>query len=240
MLDKEKHQLIMGQILKDIYSKEVISSSLGFKGGTCAWLFYDLPRFSVDLDFDFLVDDKLDISKQKVSILNEVESIIKKYGVVKDKYIKQNTIFLLLSYGEKQHNIKIEIQTRPLLPNLRNQYQLKKYLGASILVAKKDYMFGSKLVALTKRVNIAMRDVYDVYFFAKNNWDINEDIILSMTGKSLKQYLTNCINLISKIKENQILSGLGELLDVDQKSWVKSDLKKEVLFLLKLRRKIVV
>jgi len=98
MLYKEKHQLIMGQILKDIYSKEAISSSLGFKGGTCAWLFYNLPRFSVDLDFDFLVDKKFDISKQKISVLNEMESIIKKYGVVKEKYIKRSTIFLLLSY----------------------------------------------------------------------------------------------------------------------------------------------
>jgi len=101
-------------------------------------------------------------------------------------------------------------------------------------------MFGGKLVALTKRTNIAMRDVYDVYFFAKNNWDINEDIILTMTSNHLKKHLSDCINLILKIKENQILSGLGELLDVDQKSWVKTNLRKEVLFLLRLRKKLIV
>jgi len=54
MLNREKHQLIMGQILKDIYTNISISSLLGFKGGTCAYFFYDLPRFSVDLDFDLL------------------------------------------------------------------------------------------------------------------------------------------------------------------------------------------
>jgi len=52
MLNKEKHQLIMGQILKDIYTDVSISSLLGFKGGTCAYFFYGLGRFSADLDFD--------------------------------------------------------------------------------------------------------------------------------------------------------------------------------------------
>ena len=55
MLNREKHQLIMGQILKDIYTDVTISPLLGFKGGTCAYFFYNLPRFSVDLDFDLLV-----------------------------------------------------------------------------------------------------------------------------------------------------------------------------------------
>lgn len=54
MFNKDKHTLIMTQILKDIYSDVTISSLLGFKGGTAAYLFYDLPRFSVDLDFDLL------------------------------------------------------------------------------------------------------------------------------------------------------------------------------------------
>ena len=44
----------MGQILKDIYTDISIGPLLGFKGGTCAYFFYNLPRFSVDLDFDLL------------------------------------------------------------------------------------------------------------------------------------------------------------------------------------------
>ena len=31
-----------------------LAASLGFKGGTCALIFYQLPRFSVDLDFDYI------------------------------------------------------------------------------------------------------------------------------------------------------------------------------------------
>lgn len=50
MLNKEKHQLVMAQILKDIYSDIALASLLGFKGGTAANIFYGSPRFSVDLD----------------------------------------------------------------------------------------------------------------------------------------------------------------------------------------------
>jgi len=63
MLNKEKHQLIMGQILKDIYTDTSIAPLLGFKGGTCAYFFYGLPRFSVDLDFDLL--KKIDEENQE-------------------------------------------------------------------------------------------------------------------------------------------------------------------------------
>ena len=48
MLNKEKHQLIMGQILRDIYTDVSISSLIGFKGGSGAYFFYGLPRFSLE------------------------------------------------------------------------------------------------------------------------------------------------------------------------------------------------
>ena len=85
MLNKEKHQLIMGRILKDIYTDVTISSLLGFKGGTCAYLFYRLPRFSVDLDFDLLLISE---ENQKL-VFEKLVSIMNKYGQIKDKYIKR-------------------------------------------------------------------------------------------------------------------------------------------------------
>ena len=53
-LDTAKHKNILIKILKDIYTDATISPILGFKGGTAATFFYDLDRFSVDLDFDLL------------------------------------------------------------------------------------------------------------------------------------------------------------------------------------------
>ncbi len=230
MLNHEKHQLIMGQILRDIYSDVEISSLLGFKGGTCAYFFYKLPRFSVDLDFDLL--DVNDSNKKLV--FAKIIKILEKYGEVKDQIIKRYTVFALLSYGQDDHNIKVEINVRKLVENIKSQYEVKEYLGISMLVAKQNYMFASKLAALTMRNEMAMRDVYDIYYFAKNNWDINAEVVIERSGKTVKDYLLVCIAFIEKIKDNQLLQGLGELVNGEkEKSWIKNHLKADTIFMLK-------
>lgn len=229
MLNKEKHQLIMGKILRDIYSDVSISSLIGFKGGTCAYFFYGLSRLSVDLDFDLFLTDE---TVQK-SLFKKIERILRKYGEIKNRYIKRNTIFLLLSYGKDDHNVKIEINTRSLIPDIKEHYQLKEYLGISMLVGTKEYLFSSKLVALTLRSSTAMRDIYDIWYFAKNNWDINQKVIRLITKKNIEEYLNECILIIEQVQDNQILQGLGELVSEKQKKWVKMNLRKEAIFLLK-------
>lgn len=235
MLNKEKHQLIMGQILKDIYTDTSIAPFLGLKGGTGAYLFYGLPRFSVDLDFDCFSTGKTD---QKV-IFDKIAKILAKYGVLKDSYLKRFTIFMLLSYGDKDHNIKVEISTRNLVAEIKSQYELKEYLGISMWVAKREYLFSCKLAALTLRSQVATRDIYDIYYFAKNNWDIDQKIVEIITGKKFNEHLTDCLRLIESIAPNQILGGLGELLNDQEKIWAKQNLKKEVIFLLKNYQRVV-
>jgi predicted nucleotidyltransferase component of viral defense system len=230
MLNRERHQLIMGQILKDIYTDTSISSLLGFKGGTCAYFFYDLPRFSVDLDFDLM----LVTQKSQEIVLEKIVAILKKYGEVKDQHIKRFTVFALLSYGDHDHNIKIEINIRDLVENIQDHYEMKEYLGISMFVAKKDYLFASKLSALTLRNETAMRDVYDIYYFAKNNWDINAELIKKRTGQTIREYLIDCLAFIEKLNNSHILQGLGELIDNEkQKDWIRNNLKTEAIFMLK-------
>ena len=236
MLNKEKHQLIMGRILRDIYSDVSISSLLGFKGGTAAYFFYGLTRFSVDLDFDLLVVDE---TNQEV-VYEKVALILKKYGEVKDQYRKQNTIFFLLSYGDVNCYLKVEISAGTLITDIKKHYHLKEYLGISMLTAKKDYLFASKLVALTERKMLAMRDIYDIWFFAKNNWDINSDVIKVRTNKTIKEHIADCLLLIEGVKENQILHGLAEFLPNEKnKLWVKDHLKEETIFLLKNYQRVL-
>ena len=230
MLNKEKHLLIMGKILKDIYSDTSIAPLLGFKGGTCALFFYGLTRFSVDLDFDSFSNDE---STQK-EIFEKVKAILEKHGQIKDNYIKFNTIFFSLSYGQNNHNIKVEVSVRMLIPDIRNHYELKEHLGISMFVAKKPYLFASKLAALTSRSLTAMRDIYDIWYFGDNNWDIDKEVLKIRTGKSIKEHMTGCITLIEQIKDNEILQGLGELLDGEKrKAWARNHLRKEAIFMLK-------
>ena len=235
MLNKEKYQLIMGRILKDIYNNTTIAPLLGFKGGTCAYLFYELPRFSVDLDFDSFSKDE----RTQKMVFEKIKAILEKYGEVKDEYLKRFTIFFLLSYGDVEHNIKVEVNIRCLLPNLKEYYELKDYLGISMFVGAKSYLFGSKLSALTLRKEIATRDIYDIWFFAKNNWDIDPKVVKAITGKKLKNYLLDCVKVIEQVNDNQILQGLGELLDEEGKGWVKKHLREETVFLLKNYQSVV-
>ncbi len=220
----------MGQILRDIYSDTSISSLLGFKGGTCAYFFYGLTRFSVDLDFDLF---STDTATQQL-VHEKIGGMLGRYGKVKDGYIKRNTIFFLLSYGDADHNVKIEVNVRVIMPDIRGHYEVKEYLGISMLVGKKDYLFASKLAALTTRNEMAMRDIYDIWFFGTHHWDINAEVIKARTGKTISEYIAACIPFVENVKDNEILRGLAELLsDEGEKAWVKTHLRKEMLFLLK-------
>lgn len=230
MLNKEKHQLIMGQVLKDIYTDVSISPLLGFKGDTCTYFFYNLPRFSVDLDFDLL---EVTEENQKM-VFEKIVAILSKYGTIKDQYIKRFTVFALLSYGDEDHNVKVEINVRKLAENMKDLYEMKEYLGISMMVAKKDYLLAGKLAALTLRTETAMRDIFDIQYFAKNHWDINAEVIKNFTGKTVKEYLPDCVAFIEKVKDSQMLQGLGELIDNEkQKDWVRNHLKADAIFMLK-------
>jgi len=224
-LNIANHRNILFQILKDIYSDTTIAPYLGFKGGTAALLFYDLNRFSVDLDFDLL-----DQSKEG-EIFDKVTKIVKQYGVIKDARKKRFTLFFLLSYALGEHTIKIEINRR----KSSSFYEVKNYLGVSMSVMKQADMFANKLLAMRERIGRANRDIYDVYFFSKNNWPINTDLVEQRSGMIFKTILLESITALEKIDNRHILDGMGELLTPSQKDWVKAKLISDTITFLKLR-----
>lgn len=226
-LNIDKHKNILIKILKDIYTDNTIGPILGFKGGTTAYLFYDIDRFSVDLDFDLLKPEKEDY------VFEKIENIISAYGKIKTKKKKQYTLFFELSYAEKERNIKIEINRR----NFGSRYEVLNYLGISMLVMVKEDIFANKLVAMYERFGRTNRDIYDCWYFLRNDWQINEEIIKKRTGMKLKEFLEKCVKKIKKLPERGILSGMGELLDEKVKTWAKKNLKKDLLFLLGLKLK---
>ncbi len=79
-----------------------------------------------------------------------------------------------------------------------------------------------------------MRDIYDIYYFAKNNWEISADLINNLFNKTVQEYLSDCLKFIEKIPNNRILQGLGELVNNEkEKSWIKNHLKNETIFMLR-------
>jgi predicted nucleotidyltransferase component of viral defense system len=225
MLDRNIHKTILLQLLKDIYTSSSLGPVLGLKGGTAAHLFYDLGRFSVDLDFDLLNEAKEDI------VFKQIDSMLREYGTIKEKQKKLNTLFFLLSYGERDQNIKVEINRRIF----GSRYEPKSYLGISMLVMIEEDMFAHKLVAMQERAKSANRDVFDVWHFLKNRWPINKKIVEKRTKMEFRDYLKKCVKFVESMGDRGILAGMGELMDEKQKAWVKANLKKDTAFLLKVR-----
>ncbi len=226
-LEKTIHRKIMITLLKDIFTNHAIGPHLGFKGGTAVMLFYDLPRFSVDLDFDLLDENQAEI------VFDAIHAFVKKYGEVKEARKKRYSDIFILSCTDKLNNaqnVKIEINKR----NFGSKYEVKQYLGISMLVMVKQDIFANKLVAMHERIGKTNRDIFDTWFFFHNNWPVNTKIIESRTGMPYKNFLQTCIDDLSKMSNQGILSGIGELLDEKQKAWVKANLLSETLFLLKL------
>ncbi len=224
MMDIQKHKFILVSILKDIYKDSELGAILGFKGGTAAYLFYNLPRFSVDLDFNLLA-----LKKKKLAF-ERTKNILINYGRLKDAQEKKFTLFYLLSYDEKSVNIKVEISKRKFSDN----YEVLNYLGIPMLVMKKEDMLAHKLVTLLERKEIANRDLFDLWFFLSKDFPINRELVEYRTKKGFGQYLNQCLKVIQSIDERYILQGLGEILKPEQKAWVKQNLKRELLFLVRL------
>lgn len=224
-LDYSIHKNIQLQILKEIYSDTTLAPHLGFKGGTAALMFYDLDRKSVDLDFDLL-----DENKEK-EVFGKVLKIAQGYGEIRESRIKRFNLIIILSYDPKAQNIKIEVNRR----KFGSRYELRTLLGISMLVMVKEDMFANKLMAMCERVGKTSRDVFDVYFFMKNNWPINKEIVEKRAGIPFKKVLEKCIGLLEKMNNRNILVGLGEFLTESQKDWTRAKLREEAIFLFKAR-----
>jgi predicted nucleotidyltransferase component of viral defense system len=227
-MDNAKHRTQLIEILKDIYDDPELRTALGFKGGTAAMLFYDLPRLSVDLDFDLLKIGKEDL------VFEKIKTILEKHGELREARKKRFTLFFIVSYEWGEHNLKVEISRRETV----SEFEPKNYLGIPMLVMKQADMTAGKLSAMITRKKPAMRDVFDSWFFLKHHWPVNEKVFEQKTGMSLEKGLAIIVKQVEGIRGNEILQGLGELIGEGQKDWAREKLVEETVFQLRLLQKV--
>lgn len=223
-LDNQRHKTVLVEILKEIYTDKDLKTALGFKGGTAAFLFYDLPRMSVDLDFDLLKDI------DKSLIISKVKEILEKFGRLDESTEKKHTLFFLVNHELGQKNIKVEISKRKSV----SEFETKNYLGIPMLVMKKPDMAAGKLSALITRKKFASRDMFDLWYFLKNKWEISEKVVKKKTGLSLEEALEKALKITEKISKKRLLQGMGDLINENQKKFVREKLKKDLAFQLRL------
>jgi predicted nucleotidyltransferase component of viral defense system len=224
MVDLNKHKFFLLQILKDIYTDIEIASSLGFKGGSALMFFYDLPRFSVDLDFNLL-----DIGIEK-KVYEKVRTILLKYGSIDDEAMKFYGPVIVLNYGYGERKLKVEISNR----QWNDRYEIKNLLGIEMKVMEAPHMFAHKLCALLDRSEITSRDIFDSWFFMQRRTLLSKSTVENRMQIPLDQYLQECINLLETIPDRKLLFGLGELMDDEMKKFVRTKLRSETISLLRL------
>lgn len=223
MLDINKHKFYLTRILKDIYTDIELANSLGFKGGTALMFFYDLPRFSVDLDFNLIEPNMEDV------VYTKMHDIILKYGEIHDEAKKFYGPIIVLNYGKGERKLKVEISNR----EFDDHYEMKNLLGINMNVMVGSDMFAHKLCALLDRHAIANRDIFDTWFFMDRRTPINKSIVEGRMNMPLASYLQTCIDQLENMSDKSMLQGMGELTDDETKQFVRTKLKTETIGLFK-------
>ena len=223
MIDINKHKFFLVQILKDIYSDIELANCLGFKGGTALMFFYELPRFSIDLDFNLINE-----GKEKI-VYEKVRKILLKYGTIYDEAPKFYGPLVVLDYGIGERKLKVEISNR----RFEDRYEIKNLLGINMKVMVRADMFAHKLCALLDRNLIISRDIFDCWFFMKNQSPVNKDIIESRMTMPFTDYIQKCIDRLESVNDKGLLHGVGELMDNEMKKFVRTKLRTETIGLLK-------
>lgn len=224
MLNKNRHREILILILSEIYRHPKLSPLLGFKGGTALYLFHQLDRFSVDLDFDLLDKD------QEKFVYDSMLEILSRYGEIKDHALKNFGVLISLSYEKNLHQLKVDISNRQSNGN----YEVINYLGIPMRVMKLEDMAANKLVALVERKKPAARDIFDLYFILNNRISINRTLVENKTGVTFEEQLRETIEYLEKNFRSNLLETLGELVEPSKKDWVKDKMKAETILKLKI------
>ena len=212
-MDKNKHRLYMAQILSLIFKDKDLCPIMAFKGGTSLMFFHSLNRFSTDLDFNLLDADKIDM------VYDKVRAILTRFGTIDDEAKKYYGPVLVLNYGKGERMLKVEISTR----QYPNHYEMRSLAGTEVRVMTLPDMFSHKLCAMGER--LSPRDIYDVWFFLQNHTEINEEIVLIRTNKSVSEYAAWCAEQVRKSSPKLLMQGLGEVLnDTKTKPFVKDKL----------------
>lgn len=212
----------MKQITTSVFSSD-IGKFLWFKGWTLAYFLHWLDRFSTDIDIDLL-----DMSQEEL-IIQRIEEIVIMFGDIKNITLGKSLHRWILSYEEREMNIKVELNKKIWQSNKYEQKDL--FWTWNITCMTEEILFTNKIVALSER--FANRDLYDTYFFFKKWIWLCQLLITERTGLDLPSFCKKLIKILpEKYKENTILHNLWEVLTDKQKARVKAHLLDEVLGIL--------
>lgn len=170
-------------ILSGLYNGGFFDKA-AFYGGTCLRIFYNLQRFSEDMDFSLLsadsnfdftyyfpfIIDQFALVGRKVEITRKVK---KNFGKVESAFLKDNTDVYDVSFNtDKSIKIKIEVDINPPMKyETENKLMLTPFSFMTRCFILPD-LFAGKMHALVYRTwknRVKGRDWYDFEWYVRNN-----------------------------------------------------------------------
>jgi len=226
------HKAYLLRVLTEIVDNPLLSSSLFFKGGTCASMMGILDRFSVDLDFD----QKHGIDEKKLR--KEFYKIFSELGF-KLQQESQKTLEFFLKYPNspnERNTLKIDALNFRVKSNVYEPVFLPE-INRTVNCQTKETIFANKLVAITDRYkrnkSIAGRDIYDIHHFFLEKLKYNKEVIEERTKMEVKKYLEYLYKFVDeKIAQVLIDQDLNTLLPIENYKKIRKTLKSETLMFL--------
>ncbi len=189
--DKDSHNAVYEvtqQIVLAGLHKGGFFESAAFYGGTCLRLFYNIKRFSEDMDFSLLKpNEKFNFENYFQPIIDEFDNLgrkveIKKkdkkmFGRVDSAFLKDNTDVYNISFQtEKSVKIKIEVDTLPPVLFKTEQKVLQLPYSFMVRCFTLENLFAGKMHALVFRNwknRVKGRDWYDFEWYVRYRVPLN-------------------------------------------------------------------
>ncbi|MCF7953095.1 MAG: nucleotidyl transferase AbiEii/AbiGii toxin family protein [Spirochaetales bacterium] len=175
--DTYEKVLRLSDVLNFINQEEFLNERLALKGGTAINLLeFDLPRLSVDIDLDYMVNaDVEQMKRDREEISIKIFKFMNLHGYTRKKSDRQSFIldsyyFTYINSGGNKDNFKFDINyvMRAHIYKPETKFVITKWFQVESGVSSLNSIeiYGSKINALNNRA--AARDLYDVYKLVKS------------------------------------------------------------------------
>jgi predicted nucleotidyltransferase component of viral defense system len=195
-----------------LLAKSEAGSHIAFKGGTALKLFYDLPRYSEDVDYDAFGAVS---PEHLMGIINSL--FLKRGWEVTDAAVKFHTIIVELRFKgpDRNFHVKIEISTR--------EKELKTTVmplrGVPVVTLEPAFLMTEKLLTFLYRQS--GRDIFDAWFILNNAYPLDEAMIKGAFGDR-SAFFKALLHTVKKADSKKILRDTGKLLKRELRDWIKT------------------
>lgn len=223
--------------LKYLYGLDK-SSQIYFKGGTAIKFLFGSFRFSEDLDFSSVLEDKaveLLVQRAVKDLSRELPVFFKKEKTVADSF--SGRIFQDISDFKFPLAIRLDISLRE-----RPIYTETNYIETNFPIVPFPlvrHLIDKEILAEKIRTFLIRgegRDVFDLWFLLSKKVEIDWYLVnLKMSYYNRKTDLKKIIDLIGKMSDQDIQKDLNKFLPLNQRPMIK---KMKTLLLEKLNNQV--